>query len=361
MRRAITFAAIFAAGAEACNKKYTSVAGDNCDTIAQKNGITADRVRQLNSFMNCNDVWAFTPVCVDPPAPVVCKKKYTSVAGDNCEVIGKKHGISGGRVKELNEFVNCNDIWVNTPICVEAEGGNNGGAAPSNAGSKKLVWADEFNGNSVDFGKWKAEDGGNGWGNNELQYYTGRPANAYIKDGMLHIQALREDWGGRQYTSARLITQGKYEFTFGKVEARIKVPDGQGTWPAFWMLGANIGQVGWPACGEIDIMETVGKDITNTHASTHAPGFDTTWHKTGDKWSNDFHVYGVNWEKDQMEFYVDGQVVHKVGVQPGKSWPFNSPNFILLNLAIGGTWPGNPDGSTTFPKHMIVDYVRVYQ
>jgi beta-glucanase (GH16 family) len=358
MRKAITFALLLAAGANACDKKYTSVKGDNCNTIAQKNGISVERVKELNSFLNCNDVWAWTPVCVDPPKKVACKREYRSVAGDNCESIGRKHNISGGRVKELNSFVNCNDIWAQTPICVEAEGG---ASASSNNGGKKLVWADEFNGNSVDWSKWVAEEGGWGWGNQELQFYTNRPANAYVKDGMLTIQALKENWGGRPYTSARLITAGKKDFMYGKVEARIKVPDGQGTWPAFWMLGSNIKQVQWPACGEIDIMETVGKDIKKTHASTHAPNFDTTWHKEGAPWSNDFHVYGVNWSENLLEFYVDGEVIHRVTPQPGKAWPFNSNQYILLNLAIGGTWPGDPDASTPFPRHMIVDYVRIYQ
>uniref|UniRef100_A0AC34RGJ6 GH16 domain-containing protein n=1 Tax=Panagrolaimus sp. JU765 TaxID=591449 RepID=A0AC34RGJ6_9BILA len=230
-----------------------------------------------------------------------------------------------------------------------------------------LAWSDEFNGDSIDRNKWNFDMGtnNNGWGNNEPQCYTDRPQNAYVSNGCLVIQALRENYGGCSYTSARLKTQGKFSVKYGKFEMRAKLPSGQGMWPAFWLLGDNIGQVGWPACGEIDIMEFIGKDPKNVHGATHGSGFDTCNSYYNGNGFSDWHTYAANWQPypDRIEFSVDGNIYKTVTpADTHGHWPFNDQNmFIILNLATGGNWPGYPDGSTQFPQQFVIDYVRVYE
>jgi beta-glucanase (GH16 family) len=243
----------------------------------------------------------------------------------------------------------------------------------------KLVWSDEFNGpdgSSVDPSKWVLETGGNGWGNQELEYYTERPANAFQQGGNLVIKVSQEKYSGadgvsRDYTSARLKTEGKFSGKYGRLEARIKVPEGQGIWPAFWMLGADIGKVGWPKCGEIDIMENIGKEPTVVHGTIHGPGYSGgkgigSPFSLPDKlrFADDFHIYAVEWEPKAIRFYVDDHLYATrtpADIPRGTKWVYNHPFFMLLNVAVGGGWPGNPDSTTQFPQTMLVDYVRVYQ
>ncbi len=236
-----------------------------------------------------------------------------------------------------------------------------------------LVWSDEFDGPDIDTSKWSHEINGSGGGNNELQYYTDRATNSFIENGNLVIQALDETFTGsdgtRDYTSARLVTQGKFERTYGRMEARIKIPRGQGIWPAFWMLGNNIGSVGWPTCGEIDIMENIGSEPRTTHGTIHGPGYSGgggvggSYTFTGEDAADDFRVFAVEWEPNVIRWYVDGN--HYFTATPaslgGSTWVFDHPHFFILNVAVGGSWPGPPDGSTTFPQRMEVDYVRVYE
>jgi beta-glucanase (GH16 family) len=232
----------------------------------------------------------------------------------------------------------------------------------------KLVWGDEFDGHSLDPQDWVFDQGGGGWGNEEWQYYTDRPENARIEDGALVIEARQEDYGGRHYTSARLKTQGRLAWTFGRMEARLKVPFGQGIWPAFWMLGANIGQVGWPACGEIDIMENIGREPAIVHATLHGSGYSGDAGVSGlhtlteGAFSDDFHIFAMEWEATEIRWYLDGDLYQTKTLAdvPGR-WAFDHPFFILLNVAVGGKWPGYPDETTVFPQRMYVDYVRVYQ
>jgi beta-glucanase (GH16 family) len=218
------------------------------------------------------------------------------------------------------------------------------------------------------------ETGGGGWGNNELETYTNRAQNAHIQDGNLVITANKETYTGpdgitRQYTSARLKTQGLFDQKYGRFEARIKIPQGQGMWPAFWMLGSNIGTIGWPACGEIDIMENIGKEPDKVHGSMHGPGYSGSHGLTGTytvpsgKFADDFHIFAVEWETSAVRFYVDGNLYETrtpSDLPPGSTWVFDHPFFILLNVAVGGDWPGSPDNTTVFPQTMQVDYVRVY-
>jgi len=251
---------------------------------------------------------------------------------------------------------------------------------PAGTSSKNwtLVWNDEFDAppnSAVDPAKWVLETGGNGWGNNELEYYTQRLQNSFQRDGNLVIRVLQEKFKGpdgvaRDYTSARLKTQGKFSQKYGRFEARIKIPRGQGIWPAFWMLGDDVDEVGWPECGEIDIMENIGKEPTLVHGTIHGPGYSGD-HGIGDpfasadnrKFADDFHVYAVEWEPEAIRFYVDEHLYATrtlADLPKGAKWVYDHPFFMLLNVAVGGYWPGNPDGSTTFPQEMLVDYVRVY-
>lgn len=242
-----------------------------------------------------------------------------------------------------------------------------------------LVWSDEFSGpdgSLPDPKKWSYAIGGNGWGNHELEYYTNRKENVSIEKGNLVITARRESYTGpdgvtRAYTSARLKTQGHFKQTYGRFEARIKIPAGQGMWPAFWMLGENLPSVGWPNCGEIDIMENIGREPGTIHGSLHGPSStrrtsdltSTFSLPAGQKFADNFHLYAVEWEPGTIRFYLDSNLYATFSASEwpaDRTWVFDHPFFIILNLAVGGDWPGNPDASTKFPQSMLVDYVRVY-
>jgi len=220
-----------------------------------------------------------------------------------------------------------------------------------------------------------AEVGGNGWGNNELETYTARSENAFQSNGSLVIKAIKEQFTGsdnitRQFTSARLITKNKFSPQFGRFEARIKLPFGQGIWPAFWMLGSNIDTVNWPTCGEVDIMENIGREPSIIHGTIHGPGYSggngpsaSFTLPNNQRFADDFHNFAIEWEPNVVRFYCDG-ILYKTRTPadiPGKTWVFDHPFFIIVNLAVGGTWPGNPDATTVFPQQLLIDYVRVYQ
>jgi beta-glucanase (GH16 family) len=234
-----------------------------------------------------------------------------------------------------------------------------------------LVWEDEFNGTAGSLpadSNWTF-DIGTDWGNAQLEYDTDRPQNASLDGaGNLVITARQEPWLGRNYTSARIKTKAKQEFQYGKFEARIRQPSGRGLWPAFWMLGSNIDVVGWPQTGEIDIMEYRGQEPTIVHGSLHGPGYSggnaltRRYFLPAGRLDTAFHVYRVEWSANQIRYYLDDQVFHIInkGDQTG-TWVFDQPFFIILNVAVGGGFVGAPDGTTTFPQTMVVDYVRVYQ
>ena len=234
-----------------------------------------------------------------------------------------------------------------------------------------LVWHDEFDGQAIDTTSWQFEigNGPGGWGNNELEYYTNSPANAFTANGKLVLQAQREVKNGFPYTSARIITKGKRAFTYGRVDIRAKLPSGKGLWPALWMLGQNIDSVGWPACGEIDIMELLGHQPNKIYGTLHW-GPDFTKHKSFGKsysffgsFSSQYHVFSLIWEKDSYKMMVDDQTyLSATGAKivPYTN-PFNKPQFFIFNVAVGGNWPGSPDSTTVFPQRMVVDYIRVFQ
>ena len=195
------------------------------------------------------------------------------------------------------------------------------------------------------------------------------PENARIESGALVVEARAENFGGRNYTSARLLTKDKHSWTYGRIEARIKVPRGQGIWPAFWMLGSNISSAGWPQCGEIDIMENIGREPSIVHGTVHGPGYSGefgisgSYTLAGAALADDFHIFAIEWEENRIRWFIDGQLYFTLtpaSLPNGSAWVFNQPQFLILNVAVGGNWPGNPNGSTTFPQRMTVDYVRVY-
>lgn len=234
-----------------------------------------------------------------------------------------------------------------------------------------LVWSDEFNYTGLpDPDKWNMETGGNGFGNNELQYYTDTENNAMVDNGVLTITAREESFGGKDYTSARINTQDKFDFTYGRIEARIKLPYGQGIWPAFWLLGSNVNSVSWPACGEIDIVELVGGTVSggdNTCHSTlhwddngHAEYGESYTLEFG-KFADDYHIFSVEWDSEEIRSYVDGIEYFVIDITPEGLSEFHNNFYVLLNLAVGGNWPGPPNAETVFPQAMEVDYVRVFQ
>jgi len=235
-----------------------------------------------------------------------------------------------------------------------------------------LICNDEFDGNILDGSIWSYQNGNGcpdlcGWGNNELQYY--RPENSWVSNGVLTIEARKEIFQSNEYTSTKLISQGKKAFTYGRVDVRSKLPRGKGLWPAIWMLGTNITSVGWPTCGEIDIMEMVGGNggEKTTHGTAH-------WRNTnGDKVDSGssktiqagldqaFHVYSIIWDQAKLQFLLDDVPYHTIDLTGADKEAFHKPFYMILNVAIGGNWPGNPTEATEFPTQMQVDYVRVFQ
>lgn len=253
------------------------------------------------------------------------------------------------------------------------------GPVTGGSGPQQLVFADEFNapaGTPPDPARWNHDVGGHGWGNAERQFYTTSTANAaHDGQGHLVITARQENPGGFQcwygpcqYTSARLLTAGLFTQAFGRFEARIRIPRGQGLWPAFWMLGEDIGSVGWPQSGEIDIMENIGREPSTVHGTLHGPGYSggggigaSLTLPGGQAFADAFHVYAVDWSPNSITWSVDGQPyqTRTPADLGGNEWVFDHPFFLLLNVAVGGHWPGDPDGSTQFPQQMVIDYVRV--
>lgn len=226
----------------------------------------------------------------------------------------------------------------------------------------KLIWSDEFNHNGApDTSKWDYELGAGGWGNNELEYYTSRPENVIVEGGVLHITALKENYKGSSYTSARIVTKGKFSFKYGRVEVRAKLPSGVGTWPAIWMLGSDVDSAHWPACGEIDIMEHLGRDMNKIYGTLHYPGHfgdHANGKTTMVKDATQFHVYELKWSPKEIKISVDGQVYQTVPNSP--DIPFNHNFFIILNEAMGGNFGGAVDPKVS-KATMEIDYVRVYQ
>ena len=237
--------------------------------------------------------------------------------------------------------------------------------------SWQLVWSDEFEGPAgqrPDSSKWDY-DIGTGWGNNQLEYDTDRAENVSLDgQGRLAIVARKESFQGQEYTSARIVTRDRFEPTYGRIEARILLPLGQGIWPAFWLLGANIESVGWPKCGEIDVMEYRGQDPKVTHGSLHGPGYSGSnpitrrYVLTDTQFNQGFHEFAVEWGSGYINWYVDGELfLTATPDDVSGEWVFDHPFYLILNVAVGGNWVGPPNDQTEFPQTMLIDWVRVYQ
>ena len=243
---------------------------------------------------------------------------------------------------------------------------------------QELVMADEFDtDNEINADIWTFDigTGSNGWGNNEEQFYTNRTENISVQNGILIIKALKEDYNGSDYTSSKILTKGLKEQAYGRFEARIQLPTGQGMWPAFWLLGANCGDGTadtevWPNCGEIDIMEYRGQDPTVVHGSVHGPGYAAgnaitkRYALENDRFDTGFHVFGIEWTPEYINYYVDDVLYNQITrdqVLKKGAWVFDQPFYIIINLAVGGDFIGAPNAETIFPQTMLIDYVRVYK
>jgi hypothetical protein len=228
-----------------------------------------------------------------------------------------------------------------------------------------LIWSDEFDAPQLNTNYWNYEQGNNGgWGNNELEVYTNSTDNASVDTGYLFITARNPS--GSQYTSARLTTEGKMDFTYGRVEIRAKLPQGQGIWPALWMLGSNINSVSWPKCGEIDMMELLGQEPGKVYGTVH---WDDNGHKslgsnytlTTGNFNTDFHLFTFIWTPNYFTWLIDNHAYFVADRRAISKFPFDLPEFFIFNVAVGGNWPGPPDQTTIFPQSMVIDYIRVFQ
>jgi beta-glucanase (GH16 family) len=273
-------------------------------------------------------------------------------------------------------------LFLRFQIVFQGDANNSGGAAyfddlsltqtgGAPYGNMNIVWTDEFNGSSINTNVWTFDTGSGGWGNNELEYYTSRTNNAYVANGFLHLVAQAEDYGGSSYTSARIKSQGLFACKYGRIEWRAQLPAGTAFWPALWLLGTNINTLGWPGCGEIDVMENDGANTAMAQGSIHS-GSDATaiYNFTDGGAVTNFHAYTLDWTTNAILFYVDGhlyetQTSWSSSTTSAYPFPFNQPFFLIMNLAIGGNYLGNPatnaiNAGSTFPAQVLVDYVRIY-
>ena len=273
---------------------------------------------------------------------------------------GSKNAILAGGVQEAIGTIRNDD----TTFPVTSEGYMSATSYPG----KTLVWSDEFDGESIDLSNWTYDLGAGGWGNQELQNYTSNSENSHVANGNLMIVAIDE---GTHYTSARMKSIGLQEFQYGRIDVRAVLPKGQGIWPAIWMLGANFPSAGWPACGEIDIMELIGNTPSTVHGTVHY-GPDWTQHNytgggtsipSNQTFSDAFHVFSIDWSESGITWFLDDQPFFSVdnNLTGSHPYPFDNPFFFIMNIAVGGEWPGYPDSTTEFPQFMAVDYVRVFQ
>jgi beta-glucanase (GH16 family) len=272
----------------------------------------------------------------------------------------------------LSDFTGLTSTKTQIKVTVEnddtytAQTVSDGYTTPVSYPGMTLVWSDEFDESALNTADWNYEIGGGGWGNSELQIYTNSSENVFEKDGYLTIKATKNPYTG-DYKSGRLTTKGKKEFTYGRIDMRAKMPIGQGVWPALWMLGGNISSVSWPRCGEIDIMEFLGNDSLTVYGTVH---YNENGHKykggkyvvtAEENYHAKFHVFTIIWQESSIEWYVDYHKYYEASPSTISYDAFNLPQFFIMNLAIGGVWPGYPDETTTFPQEMVVDYVRIFQ
>ncbi|MBP7792424.1 MAG: glycoside hydrolase family 16 protein [Candidatus Goldbacteria bacterium] len=242
-------------------------------------------------------------------------------------------------------------------------------AQPTPVKTWQIIWQDEFNDGNINSNNWNFDVGSlyGGWGNNELEYYTSRTINVYVENENLIIQVLKEDYNGFYYTSARMKSINKKYFKYGKVEARIKLPYGQGIWPAFWMMGQS---GSWPSCGEIDVMEMIGGGNGRDNKCYGTAHWDDNGHKQSggnfsltwpERFADDYHVFGIEWNEEKIKWFLDGTQYYEIDITHTSMSEFHQEFYILLNVAVGGNWPGSPDDTTIFPQKMYIDWIRWYQ
>lgn len=272
------------------------------------------------------------------------------------EAVGAEIGTGSATITLLDDDNN-------TDLFIPEEGYT----SPASYPNMELIWQDEFEGTAVnpDFWTFELGTGSNGWGNNESQYY--RKENTFLVDGKLVIEARKESFGGRSYTSSRMITKDKFDFKYGRVDIRAALPYGQGIWPALWMLGANISTVGWPACGEIDIMELIGHQPSTIHGTVHWSNegqhaeYGKSTSLSSGRFYDEFHVFSIEWDEQRIRWLLDDREYNVINITGPELSEFKNDFFFIFNVAVGGNWPGYPDATTVFPQRLIVDYIRVFQ
>ena len=288
--------------------------------------------------------------------------EHTYVTYGSYEIAVRAYGPSGRYLEKSQRTL----VEAADPVPV-----GNGYSTPFSYEGMELVWNDEFLGSSLNEEDWSHDIGNGcpdlcGWGNNELEYY--RPENLTVGNGVLTIEAKRESFEGYDYTSSKIVTRNKQAFKYGRIDIRATLPKGQGLWPALWMLGTNQPVVGWPKCGEIDIMEMVGGS-----GRENTIGGNVFWDSSGTTdqpksyslsdgtFADEFHVFSIIWTESEIKWYVDDNLFHTFSTTPVDRSEFQEPFYLIFNVAVGGNWPGSPDGTTVFPTQMQVDYVRVFQ
>jgi len=309
----------------------------------------------------------FTLACSESEQPCLQTKWYLDLDKDGMGDKNKEYLSCEQPLGYVNNSNDDNDQPASVSLIPET-----GYLSPKTYPNLSLIWADEFDGTSLNEKDWNYELGdgcpGNcGWGNNELEYY--KKENTTVKDGYLIIEAKKESEGGKLYTSSRLTTQGKVNQKYGRVDIRAALPKGKGIWPALWMLGKNINQVGWPKCGEIDIMEMIGgpKDDGTIYGTVHWDNAGSGAQYGGKSellsgtFNDKFHVFTITWDEKFIIWYLDDKEYHKIDISPSGLSELKEEFFFIFNVAVGGNWPGNPDATLVFPQRMIVDYIRVFK
>ena len=331
--------------------------------------------------MGCAALIACLAACSDDASPSFAGPAESSAESSSCAAVQSSSSseITAASSSSIDNVIessaaSSSSMTIESSSSSETVSSSSSETASSSSAepAAQYLWHDEFDGETIDTSKWTFEigTGAGGWGNNEWEYYTSRKENAYIKDGVLHIRAQKEDYEGQKYTSARMITKDKFAFTYGTVEARIALPTGKGIWPAFWMLGENFDTVGWPACGEIDIIEAVNSEnkIYGTNHWANGAEYATYGNNTGDYRNQkfelnitQFHTYKFTWDEKYIRMFVDDFMYHEILIEgnEGDTEEFHKPFFFLLNVAVAGNWPGFEVDDSQFPNEMLVDYIRV--
>jgi beta-glucanase (GH16 family) len=284
---------------------------------------------------------------------------YTYAESGDYTIVVRAHATANDFISDETDVT----ITKSDGVIIPAEGYT----TPLTYPNMTMVWQDEFSGEELNTADWTFETGGHGWGNNEKQYY--RNENVSLQDGHLIITAKKESYSGKSYTSSRIITKGKKEFKYGRIDIRALLPEGQGIWPALWMLGSSFPNVTWPASGEIDIMEMIGgSGRENTvygtvhwdNAGQYA-SYGKSHTLSSGTFNDKFHVFTIIWDSEKIVWYMDDVEFNVIDTTPAGLSEFQNSFFLIFNVAVGGNWPGDPNPSTVFPQHMIVDYVRVFQ